>query len=98
MHKEIFPNTNVIAYIREYSFDDRDTPAEAWGDVLTALKRLGSWTTPVFDNEITQKAVDCMGWQCLCESTNVEADRAHFMKMYEQLLSREKKNKLNGIL
>lgn len=68
----------------------RGTAADAWGDVMVAMKRVGYYGQPMFDNPITAKVVFNMDWQALCSSENVIADRAHFMKMYDAMVEREK--------
>lgn len=61
-------------------------PLEAWGIVLKEIQRTGFYRSPVFENSIISKAVDCIGWQTLCSSENQVADRAHFSRVYEGLL------------
>jgi hypothetical protein len=61
-------------------------PLEAWGIVLKAFEKYGFYHSPEFDDPIITKAVDCIGWQMLCSSENVVADRAHFAKVYEGLV------------
>lgn len=64
------------------------TPFEAWGQVLKQIGSVGYYSKPSFDSPLITKAVNAMGWQSLCLSENQVADRAHFVKVYEQLLSR----------
>lgn len=66
--------------------------AEAWEQVMIAMKRDGFYRYPSFASSITQRAVDAMDWQALCSSENTIADRAHFMKIYDQLIEREKQD------
>lgn len=61
---------------------------EAWAEVQREIARVG-WTgaldpqrKPLFTHPTISAAVEAMGWQTLCESTNPEADRAHFFKLY----------------
>lgn len=68
----------------------RTTPADAWGEVMTAMKSVGFYGQPHFDDPIIERIVFAMDWQALCSSENTIADRAHFMKMYEQMVEREK--------
>ncbi len=63
-----------------------ENAAEAWEDVMIAIKRDGFYKQPKFENSITQRAVAAMDWQALCSSENTIADRAHFMKIYDQLI------------
>lgn len=90
----------TIAEIRDRWHDlTRDphqlTAAEAWGEVVEAFWADGYVRTPEFSDERITQVVRYMGWQTLCESTNQMADRAHFMRMFDQLTEREQRqNKL----
>jgi len=69
------------------------TPAElgvsdAWGQVQSEIRRVGSWGKPEFDDPIVARVVATMGWLELCQSETGMADRAHFMKLYGDLLAR----------
>jgi len=65
---------------------------EAWEEVMIAMKRDGFHKHPKFDDPIIQRAVEAMDWQALCSSENTIADRAHFMKIYDQLIERSKQD------
>ncbi len=62
--------------------------AEAWGEVQTEIRRVGYIGTPTFADTVTERVVKMMGWRELCASENAVADRAHFMRMYEQVAER----------
>lgn len=87
---EFFP---TIARIRERALSlvrpERKDPFEAWGVVLETIGRVGFYRSPHFEDPLIARAVDCMGWQYLCSSENIVADRAHFAKVYEQFVERE---------
>jgi hypothetical protein len=71
------------------------TATEAWGEVQAEIRRVGYIGTPTFANFFTTQVVKMIGWRDLCASENVIADRAHFMKMYDQLIERgEQVNRL----
>lgn len=96
-HRELFPGTNVIANIRHYAVKKHDkTAGEAWGDVLSEIRRTGSYGKPVFD-ELTQRAVDAVGWREMCLSENIAIERAHFLKAYDALVEREHFNAVVGV-
>lgn len=41
-HKEFYPNTNIVALLRDYALgDDTKTAVEAWGEVQAALREMG---------------------------------------------------------
>ncbi len=61
---------------------------EGWNEVLEQIRTVGYIGTPQFSNAITARVVKAMGWRELCASENVIADRAHFMRMYEQIAAR----------
>jgi hypothetical protein len=68
------------------------SPLEAWGVVKEAIRKVGSYRLPQFEDPIIAKAVDCIGWRELCLSENQIADRAHFSKIYEQLINRQRED------
>lgn len=61
---------------------------QAWGEVRQAIIDVGSYRNPEFSNEFVAEAVRVMGWRNLCLSGNEVADRAHFEKIYTQLVER----------
>ena len=99
-HRDVYPGTNIVAYIREYALYDPNelTAGEAWE--LVRKKRL---SRSIYDRSpfpelppIVQKAFDSVGGTKLLLSENEVADRAHFMKIYDALMEREKMNKMRG--
>lgn len=64
-------------------------PLEAWALVKQQMGRVGCYRSPQFESPIIARAVQCMGWRELCSSENEVADRAHFSRLYQQLLERE---------
>ena len=68
---------------------------EAWGNAIAEINRCGDYTryaistrTPEYSHPLVEKAVNIIGYRNLAESENEVADRAHFFKIYESLLSR----------
>lgn len=90
---EFFP---TIAKLREMALtlttSDNPTAAEAWGILVATIRKIGFYGVPSFDNPVVEKAVRIMDWKTLCSSENQIADRAHFMRIYEQLVDREKQD------
>lgn len=90
---EFFP---TVARLRDTALslttdlERQPTPFAAWGEVVEAIRRVGFYREPTFSTPLTAKAVSIMGWKELCLSDNQVADRAHFVKVYEQLLHRQK--------
>lgn len=101
LHLEVYPNTNVPGYIRKYgTLEDFDqlTEGEAWALVTKEQARVGGfYGVPNINNSIVQKAVECIGWRQICLAENLEATRAHFFKIYNSLLERERNQKIFGL-
>lgn len=99
-HKEIYPNTNLIAYLREYALADKlsfVSSGEAWELVLDEIrKRCGAYGEPKIGNPLVQRAVECVGWKDICLSEKPDVVRAHFVKIYENLVEREKLSRTSG--
>lgn len=88
----------TIADIREMALDLQVGEAPNWGEgweqVQRAIRRYGSYDQQkALDSmdEITRQAVRNIGWNNLCFSENVAADRANFRMIYEQLAERKRK-------
>ena len=68
---------------------------EAWAEVQRSIRKYGSYRAQEAIESlspITKKAVQRIGFMNLCMSDNEVADRAHFQKIYEILVEREKKD------
>lgn len=65
------------------------TAADAWGQVKSEIRRIGSWGTPTFDDPIVAKVVRNMGWMEICTSESPEGvTLAQFTRMYNELVNR----------
>lgn len=65
------------------------TATDAWGQVKSEIRRIGSWGTPTFDDPVVAKVVRNMGWMELCMSESPEGvDRAQFERMYNETINR----------
>lgn len=90
---EFFPSIATLRRIANgLTTPTQDSEAEAWGIVMDAIKKIGFYGQPKFDNPQIARAVEIMDWPTLCSSENVIADRAHFMKIYGQLAERERED------
>lgn len=73
------------------------TADDAWGEVTRAMRKFG-WYRPeealASMSPITRTIIKSIGFREICISENQMADRAHFMKMFEQYKEREKKEYL----
>lgn len=90
---KFFPSVAEIRErVRSVSTIAPSNAAEAWEEVMIAMRRVGFYGFPTFENPITQRTVDAMDWQALCSSENAIADRAHFLKLYDQMIERSKQD------
>jgi len=90
--EEIYKSTNIIALIRKNAIrNDIPVAGDAWGEVLSLVSSVGSYGSPVFSHSIIERAVKGIGWITICLSTNIGMERAHFLKIYDQLAERETK-------
>lgn len=67
------------------------TVADAWDEVMTAIKTRGSWHEPVFSHDLITKTVAGMGgWQVMCTMPVDETAtwRAQFRDMFNAYASR----------
>lgn len=71
---------------------------EAWGDVIAAIRKYGNYRTPSFADPLVAEAVNAIGWQTLCSSTNAGVDRAHFREVYESLSEKNRRESVVGTL
>lgn len=63
-------------------------PAEAWGEVVEQMRRVGSYRQPEFSSPVISRVVGFFGWRELCLSENLVADRARFLQAYEAEVQR----------
>lgn len=77
--------------------DDRIDAAEAWGEVLRAIRHHGYYCEKEALESMsprTAKVVQYMGWREICLSTDIDVVRGQFMKMYNAVTEREKQERL----
>jgi hypothetical protein len=75
------------------------TPEEAWAVVQDAFRKVGSYRPFPGDTvggEFLKRAVDMIGWETLCLSDNPIADRAHFFRVYEAVITRQREHVQHG--
>ena len=88
---EMYPNTNIIALIREIALSGAYLlSGEAWEEVIEQIRKTGYAGKPEFKDQLTAKAVEAIGWQTLCNSDKIAVDRAHFLRIYESYIGRAK--------
>lgn len=89
----------TIAEIREAvtanATPEWPTPGDAWARVMHLVRKIGSYGTlpsaTPFDRMVKRCIEGIGGWSYLCDETkNIMADRAHFLRVYEQNVARER--------
>lgn len=66
---------------------------EAWEEVMNGIRKYGTYEEEKALNSFSapvRKAVKRIGFRNLCLSENIVADRAHFFKLYESIVARER--------
>ena len=89
---DFFPSVaRIVAAARELDpgAEKLPTAAEAWEEAMRLVRDFGPYRCPVYSCEAVRRAVRAIGWRQLCMSENIEADRAHFLKLYESMSSRQ---------
>lgn len=90
-HMSVSKFAPTIAELRERCNNVTSTPLPNWGDawekVMSAIRFYGMYREEEalqWMDEITRKCVKRLGFQNLCISENITADRANFRMIYEQ--------------
>jgi hypothetical protein len=85
-----------IAEIRAACLDSRDGKVrgaeDAWGDVVSEIRRVGAYGAPQLSDPLAAYAVERLGWRNLCGSSNDAADRARFCELYARARDRERES------
>lgn len=86
----------TIADIRKAVYETQQgkikEAGEAWGEVTKAIRAYGYMREQEAlesMSEETRTAVVYMGWKTICNSEDLMADRAHFLKIYDTVKQRE---------
>ena len=90
---DFFPSVAQIVAAAELidpRTDELPSSADAWGEVYKQIQYTGQYRIPTWTNPVIARAVSAMGWTQLCEGENLEADRAHFLRIYESMRSGHK--------
>lgn len=98
-HREVYPGTNIVAYIREYAFYDPQelTPEEAYEVARKSWRRWSRYDArKPFDDLLLEKTIQTIGVAEILDNENVEALRAHFLKIYASHQKRSKMLKMMG--
>ena len=97
-----------IAEIRETAYGIKGTisgtaapdESEAWGEVVKAIRAVGYYGKPKFSHEAITVAVNNIGWQDICMTTNegMNTLRSQFRRAYQLAAQRQKDNRDNAVL
>lgn len=97
-----------IAEIRETAYGIKGTisgtaapdESEAWGEVAKAIRSVGYYGKPKFSHEAITTAVNNIGWQDICMTTNdgMNTLRSQFRRAYQLAAERQKDNRDNAVL
>jgi hypothetical protein len=76
----------TIAEVREAALlvesGPKRTGIEAWGDVTRAIRYVGVYRVPKFQDPLVQQLVEAIGWREVCLGDNEAALRARFCEGY----------------
>ncbi len=79
---------SAVSIVRQAS-PANQSAIDAWGEVKAAILRIGSYGVPTFDNPITAKIVQRMGWRVICLDDGPEGVlRAQFERYYNGEITR----------
>ena len=87
-----FPNVADIVKVAaeiQPEADPLPTAAEAWEEVAGLIRTVGPYKAPAYSCDTVQRAARSLGWRQLCTGENPEADRAHFLRLYESMRERK---------
>ena len=97
-----------IAEIRETAYGIKEIisgtaapdESEAWGEVIKAIRSVGYYGKPKFSHEAITVAVNNIGWQDICMTTNEGMNilRSQFRRAYQLSVERQKDNRDNAVL
>ena len=97
-----------IAEIREVAYGIKEIisgtaapdESEAWGEVIKAIRSVGYYGKPKFSHEAITVAVNNIGWQDICMTTNEGMNilRSQFRRAYQLSVERQKDNRDNAVL
>lgn len=88
----------TVADIRELIHASVQITADAaWGQIMTAIKKFGQYQEcEAIASMSADVATVCkrLGYKTLCQSNSQMADRAHFLKIWEQYSSKKLKQEM----
>ena len=88
---QFFPTVaQIIAAAKQLDPKNEKLPtaAEAWAEVKRLIGSVGPYRAPAYSCDLVRRAAQSIGWLQLCQGDNPEADRAHFLRIYESMRTR----------
>jgi hypothetical protein len=73
-------------------YEKLPTAAEAWEEVSRLIRNAGPNRLPVYSCDTVRRAVRAIGMAQLCWSENQEANRAHFLRIYESMRAKHREH------
>lgn len=70
--------------------------SEAWELVMLYVRKNGTHNRPHFEDPTTQQVVNALGWYDICTTTNVDTMRAHFLRLYEEMVEKVQTERLES--
>lgn len=86
---QFFPSASEIrrAVLKEMNLLS-PLPIEAWGEVMTVASGQGLMKTHEWSHQTIREVVQAIGWREICVAENQGVLRAHFLKLYESLATK----------
>ena len=95
---QFFPSVaQIVVAVHELDSGNEKLPtaAEAWEEVVRLIRNIGPYRAPFYSCDLVRRAAQSIGWLQLCTGANPEADRAHFLRIYESMRARFAENREN---
>jgi hypothetical protein len=74
------------------------SPEDAWAEVMQQIRHAGYYRQPKFSSAALSRAVEAIDWKELCSNDNVEATRAHLMRIHDAMQKREVRENMVTLL
>lgn len=74
------------------------SPEEAWAEVRDRIHYVGFYRKPSFSSPALTRAVQAMDWGDLCTNENVEASRAHLMRIFAAMQGSQVKEGVRALI
>jgi len=79
---KFFPSVAELRDLAARKAVDLPDETAAWSEVMRAVGSVGRYGNPAFSHAAIARVVAAIGWLTICDSDNVEATRAHFLRLF----------------